>query len=272
MSVKILGLELTNICNLRCKTCYARESERELKHMPYEEVCKLLEEGKELGMVHLTIGSSGEPTLYPKFLDVLKKATEMGYLIRFHTNGTYDSSMNREIAKANISNIDFSIDGLEPAHKRIRNSGKYEQIVNNAIELKKLRKPVRAYMCVMNQTEEEQKEFIEFWKSHGIQPMLDPYIENWEYKKFPIGSSKQIPDTCYKFNGGSVSVLVDGSTTFCDADLAKTMRYGNVVRDGITGFLNNKEKKKYIENHKRFGKPMGEACKNCKLVRGLKNE
>ena len=82
-------VELTDHCNLRCPTCYAASGPERLTHRSFEDVIAMLDtavasEG-EPDVVQL---SGGEPTLHPRFWDILDaaKARPIRHLM-LNTNG-----------------------------------------------------------------------------------------------------------------------------------------------------------------------------------------
>jgi radical SAM protein with 4Fe4S-binding SPASM domain len=85
-----LWLEITRKCNLRCTHCYAESSPSLplLGSMRYEEWRDVLTEGYSLGCKSMQF-IGGEPTLYPKLLQLISHARTIGYeFIEIFTNGT----------------------------------------------------------------------------------------------------------------------------------------------------------------------------------------
>lgn len=82
-------VELTDHCNLRCPTCYAGSGPERLTHRRFEDVIAMLDtavasEG-EPDVVQL---SGGEPTLHPRFWDILDAAKERPIRhLMLNTNG-----------------------------------------------------------------------------------------------------------------------------------------------------------------------------------------
>jgi uncharacterized radical SAM superfamily Fe-S cluster-containing enzyme len=85
------NVDLTNRCNLKCPICFANANAAGYVYEPsFEEVVKMLELLRaEQPVPVLTVQfSGGEPTIYPRFLDVVKKAKELGFAqIQMATNG-----------------------------------------------------------------------------------------------------------------------------------------------------------------------------------------
>ncbi|MFQ6106147.1 MAG: tetraether lipid synthase Tes [Thermoplasmata archaeon] len=87
----LANLDLTNRCNLTCPICFANANAQGYVYEPsYEQVVemlKVLRNEKPLPCVAVQF-SGGEPTIYPRFFDVLRAARDLGFAqIQVATNG-----------------------------------------------------------------------------------------------------------------------------------------------------------------------------------------
>lgn len=89
-------IELTNICNFKCKHCYLSDSEKNFLDTSF--VKRILDELKDLGCVMLLL-TGGEPFLHPDFIDIYIYAKKKGFIITVYTNGSYLNKDNIEIFK-----------------------------------------------------------------------------------------------------------------------------------------------------------------------------
>ncbi len=83
-------IEITDLCNLACNTCYAGSSPTNGRHRTLEEVKAMLdtivENEKEPDVVQI---SGGEPTLHPQFFEILDYAKSLPIRhLMVNTNGT----------------------------------------------------------------------------------------------------------------------------------------------------------------------------------------
>ena len=83
-------IEITQSCNLTCPTCYAGSSPQNKSFMSVEDFTKLidqlLEQGK--GNADLIQLSGGEPTIHPKFFELVEIALDKGInQVYINTNG-----------------------------------------------------------------------------------------------------------------------------------------------------------------------------------------
>ncbi|HID71389.1 MAG TPA: radical SAM protein [Thermoplasmata archaeon] len=87
----LANLDLTNRCNMNCPICFANANATGYVYEPsFEEVVemmKTLRANKPVPTPSIQF-SGGEPTIYPRFFDVLDKAWELGFQqIQIATNG-----------------------------------------------------------------------------------------------------------------------------------------------------------------------------------------
>jgi len=112
------NVDLTNRCNLTCPVCFANANVAGYLYEPsFEQVAGMLEGLRAQRPVpnRVVQFSGGEPTLYPRFMDVLRKATELGFThIQAATNGI--SFANLEFAQAakeaGLHTLYLQFDGL----------------------------------------------------------------------------------------------------------------------------------------------------------------
>jgi len=76
----------TNRCNAKCAWCSCSMVDRK-KEMPWAELQEMVRYFKELGSLAMTITGGGEPTLHPRFDDLLELAHFCGIETGLVTNG-----------------------------------------------------------------------------------------------------------------------------------------------------------------------------------------
>ncbi|OPY26502.1 MAG: molybdenum cofactor biosynthesis protein A [Methanomassiliicoccales archaeon PtaU1.Bin030] len=115
----LANLDLTNRCNMRCPICFANANQAGYVYEPsYEEVVKMLETLRAEKPVPCTAVqfSGGEPTVYPRIFDVIKKAKELKFAqVQMATNGiklAEDPEFARKCAEAGLNTIYLQFDGV----------------------------------------------------------------------------------------------------------------------------------------------------------------
>lgn len=79
-------LQLNNVCNLRCPSCYVTLQAKDEGSLPLERLMTLVDELAELGVFQLALGG-GEPLMSPNFVPIVGYARQKGILPNVTTNG-----------------------------------------------------------------------------------------------------------------------------------------------------------------------------------------
>ena len=130
-----LSVELTNICNLHCSYCLRDEDA--LYHTPAnffapELLESIVRQAREaIGITHLNF-TGGEPTLHPRFEEILTIAESTNLKVSFVTNGwNFEKIWPKLVAHRNaITHVAFSIDGATgEQHDKWRGEGSFVRLV-----------------------------------------------------------------------------------------------------------------------------------------------
>jgi pyrroloquinoline quinone biosynthesis protein E len=79
-------LQINNVCNLRCPSCYVGLGGDDDGSLPLERILSLIDECAEMGVFQLALGG-GEPLMSPKFAPVVRHARARGVVPNVTTNG-----------------------------------------------------------------------------------------------------------------------------------------------------------------------------------------
>ena len=145
-SVCDLELDLTNLCNARCPQCPRYDINYKLrpglnKNNLSLELIQNQIDYKYLEMAERFhfIGTTGEPTLNPQFLDIQKFLLDInpGAKLICHTNGdTHNEDWWAECGQVYSTSpnsvVQFGIDGLEDTHHLYRVNTKFERVMKHA--------------------------------------------------------------------------------------------------------------------------------------------
>jgi len=115
----LANIDLTNRCNMRCPICFANANAAGYVYEPdYESIVDMLVMLREERPIPCTAVqfSGGEPTIYPRFLDVIRKAKELGFAqIQVATNGlsfANNFQLLQDAEAAGMNTIYLSFDGV----------------------------------------------------------------------------------------------------------------------------------------------------------------
>ncbi len=111
-------IDLTNRCNLKCPICFANaNASGYVFEPPYEDVVRMMENLRAEKPVPCKAiqFSGGEPTIYPRFFDVIAKAKELKFSqIQVATNGLkmVDFEFCQKMRDAGMNTIYLQFDGV----------------------------------------------------------------------------------------------------------------------------------------------------------------
>jgi radical SAM protein with 4Fe4S-binding SPASM domain len=137
----LVDLELSSVCNLKCKMCYTITDEFKQKVkkglMDWELYTKIIDEiaGKVFA---LRLSLRGEATLHKRFVDCVRYAKEKGIpevSVLTH-GGKLEQPFFESIVEAGIDWISISIDGLKESYDPIRKPLKFEDALRRIREMK----------------------------------------------------------------------------------------------------------------------------------------
>ena len=133
-----LVFELTNACNLNCVMCGRNATDFNLTRFDvdwlkiFDDVVSKIEE--------VTLMGWGEPTIHPKFKEILYWAKLHGLRKYFCTNGMTMNKLIDEIFDTEVDIIAVSIDGANSeTNDRIRRGSNFEKIIENVTSITKRR-------------------------------------------------------------------------------------------------------------------------------------
>ena len=177
-----LVLELTNACNVRCIMCGRDEAEFNNTFFDigqlekYSHVLKSAEE--------VTLFGWGEPTLHPKFIEILEYLD--GFQVRkyFVTNGTRLNLLKEAIFDYKVDIMAVSLDGaVAETNDRIRVGSSFDEIVEglaSVVEEKKRRGVSFPYInfvyTVMRSNLHELPEMVRLTHRLGLEELKVVYL------------------------------------------------------------------------------------------------
>jgi MoaA/NifB/PqqE/SkfB family radical SAM enzyme len=156
-------LELTYRCNLDCAFCY---NDLGLRGEPLstDQYFQLFADLREMEVFNLTL-SGGEPLAHPDFLQLGRRARELGFVVRIKSNG---HALRGEMARRIRDEIDpflieMSLHGASAAthDRQTRVPGSFARLLANLREVLTLGLRVK-----LNST-------LTIWNEHEIEAMLD---------------------------------------------------------------------------------------------------
>lgn len=151
--------------------------------MPWEVFIKAADETGQYPHAFMRFHARGEPTLHPRFVDMIAYAKNAGVrIIQVFTNGiSMDASLAEATLRAGLDVIEFSIHGHTQTYAELMGNDKYEQVVANVIRFVELRNALGATTKVVVSAVDQpgfQSEKVahnRFWAQYVDQVILRPY-------------------------------------------------------------------------------------------------
>lgn len=123
----MVNIDLTNRCDLRCPICFANAAVQGYVYEPsFEQLLKMMKTIRDQKPVATNVVqfSGGEPTIHPKFFDIIRAAGEMGFShIQIATNGINMGNLDfaRKAKEAGLHTIYLQFDGIsDEIYKKTR--------------------------------------------------------------------------------------------------------------------------------------------------------
>jgi MoaA/NifB/PqqE/SkfB family radical SAM enzyme len=133
--VRRLTVELTNYCNLHCAYC-VRDDDA-LHHdpavsLPVDTFERIVRAARDAMAIEHIAFTGGEPTLHPRFGEVLATVAGLSLTCSFVSNGWhFDRVWPRLVEhRQALTHVSFSLDGTtREAHDRWRGKGSFERVI-----------------------------------------------------------------------------------------------------------------------------------------------
>ena len=153
-----LSIELANICNLHCSYCFRAEDalySAHAKFFPIELLARVLSDAREVAGITRVNFTGGEPTLHPRFSEVIETVAAAGLTASLVTNGWHFERVwpalhaNQEA----VTHVAFSLDGVtRETHDRWRGEGSFDRLVRAFARCHRARFPFVMKMAIRRDT------------------------------------------------------------------------------------------------------------------------
>ncbi len=284
---RIVSIELTNKCNLRCSMCPKKIMTRKEGFMTGEVFEKIIEGVCEINGDGMTIPAFdfsyfGEALLHKKFFEYASYAKDnlKGVTLSASTNGMLLTEENiTKVLNSDLDYLTISFDGSSKrTYEKMRCGGDFAKVSQNIRNLLKEKKDLNGsgpkIVIQVLRTPENEKELPSFKK-------------RWEFAEKIEGVSfffKEITDWGRQFEGietfkkeddslfftlpctrplDMIPITWEGDVLLCCWDYDAISSLGNVKEDKLSEIWNNEKAKKYKELMKTNNYGKIPLCKNC---------
>lgn len=146
-----ISVKITNVCNLRCKTCgqwgetgynFEKASEELREVVPVERYLKLSDDVKPYKPIYYIWG--GEPFLYPGLFDFTDRIKRNKSILSVVTNATFLAEQAKEVVDQRWDVLMFSLDGPEAIHDEIRGrKGTFQKVAEGIEAVRKYKRDTK---------------------------------------------------------------------------------------------------------------------------------
>lgn len=276
---KKVYIEITNICNLRCKFCpVTSRTPRYMKSEEFSYIIDIIKEYTDYIYLHV----KGEPLNHPQLGVFLDLANEKGLMVNLTSNGTpIKKCQDMLLKKPSLRQINISLHSMEQ-NELFNNQEEYMDDILNFVDNAKEEKLIVA-LRLWNLTEEMkgniknkyilarlQRHFNldfnllrEFNRSRGIKIRDRLYLnEDMEFiwPDLRIDYYKE-SGFCYGLRD-QIAILVDGTVVPCCLDGEGIINLGNIFDESFDNILDKDLAHKIYDGFSNR-KAVAELCKRC---------
>ncbi|MBN1890516.1 MAG: radical SAM protein [Thermoflexales bacterium] len=247
-----LKLYLTRRCNLRCAMCTAWQERDAQDELSTDEVARLLEQARSLGLAHLKL-FGGEPMLRQDLDAIVEHAAGLGVRCTLITNGSLLTGQRAEaLVRAGLAQLDLSLDaGSASLHDAIRGvPGTWQravdglQAVQSAAGRLGRRVTVRVNAVVMRQNVLDLPRLVSQAVSLGVdQVVFNPAIPQRDNARGPAASYVLTRQDILRYNDEVAPAILKQDTPYrWSVDPAFLYIYGTRDED-----VDNAAQCRYVE-------------------------
>lgn len=282
-------VELTNICNLKCKMCYNKHMKRKKGFMPFDLFKKIVNQAVDLNIENMGLYTTGESFLHPKVFEFIKYAKEKGIkYVYMTTNGqALDDEKIKKIFESGLDSVKFSIDaGNKERYESLKIGASWDKLVKIIKKLKVTRDDLDSDLRIFASfivMKDNFKDLIEYKKIFGdlVDDTYFVFVGNQGsqvdadslYPKNIISKIEKLILPKEEWRPCSMLwdrfiVTHEGYLTICCIDFENRLVYGDINKESLKTSWNNKKIKKFREIHarKQFEKlPLCSDCDSTKI-------
>lgn len=164
-----VGLQITRRCNANCIHCAASALTTEVNT---ESMLNIIERLHEGGCVRLSV-TGGEPLVRDDILLLLKKMDELGMAVTLSTNGFALTEEKIEQFKPYLTNIRFSLHGLEKANDYVfQKKGAFKHILKQIDHCIAHGLSVGVIFTIMQLNMDDFLELVQLLDKRGVHKLL----------------------------------------------------------------------------------------------------
>ena len=279
---KKIYIEITNICNLKCKFCPDTKRQKSFMDVEqFEQIIQKIYQHTKLVCLHV----KGEPLLHDKLKDILEIIDKYDLKANITTNGTLiNEKINILSDSKAVRQINFSL------HSMLQNDITNEKYLQNIFKcVDKLDNIIVSYrlwnLSNINKNTVNNNIIKEIEKYYNMQNLANKLIECDFLKLKPnVYINQDMEFTWPNIEGkeilqkgkclalkDQIAILVDGTVVPCCLDNDGDIPIGNILEESLEEIL---QKEQVINIKKNFENNIitCKLCKTCGFLERLENK
>lgn len=203
--IRIVNIELTDKCNLKCRYCYGGFHPGNKLSLTSGQIKALFSSLQKRGVRTVEL-SGGEPSLHQEFDEIVGIACRMFKNVTIMTNAVHFSDSTYKVFRQNRKNLGFSIsiDGFSEKTNAFQRGTRntFEKTLDNILKIKQEINPdyLRVVYMLTNENKHEIDAFFSQLLDYGIDNLLISIPEH-----IAKGRTYSLPDGCDMSNRNSAS-------------------------------------------------------------------
>jgi len=239
-----IAIGITNRCNLDCSFCPQKGSLRPRGNISLGLLAHLLEQAA-LFVDTVDLSFDGEPFLHPRWAECVEACHRCQVRPILQTNALLlDESLAREVIRARLYAITFSLDAASPeTYRRIKPGGDFTRAVGNAERFIRMaaginqrpRITVQFVRCPENA--HETGTFIRYWRSKGADSIRIKPMFNFGGSVGSIGAPVHKKPCILLWT--SLSIHWDGIVPMCCMEIEGRSSLGDASRQTLAEIIDD---------------------------------
>lgn len=267
----LIGMELTNHCNLECVMCPQPRQTRDLGLMPMDMFKKIVDEVRGKSEFMYLYGM-GESLLHPKFFEMADYAVKAGLKTSLSTNLSFlNEERSHKLLESGIDFVTLALDGTtKDTYESIRLGGEFEKNLEQTKRFLQMKIESNSRCSV-------DVQFIQMAKNKSQVDQVRGLFTAEEQKAIkvfrvkPVFNSPSIAKDeivhrhpCY-FLWSTMTITWDGRVSMCCMDYDSEVVLGDLNKSSVFDVWNSEGLADLREKHKKLDYKSMPICDKCSV-------
>lgn len=268
----LVQIESSTACDAKCVFCPRPKMKRKGGTMKESLFEKIVQESKKLGISELVLFLNGEPLIFPRLFDWLKRLRQEGLRTVIFTNAN-QLTTHKSIVLTSfhdvIQSIVFSIGGIDTETYKEVMGLNYDKVLGNIRKFAQINAGkinTKAHIPLMSMTQKFTDRWVDHWREYVDE--LSPtdmfnfgglIKDDLELKE----SDLHVRKFCARLN--HLTVLWDGRVCLCCIDAEGQVILGNVNKQTLSEIYNGDLAKRYRAKQSEGKYSDLPLCQDCNM-------